>query len=67
MKAKEYRELTEAELEQQLGDAKQEMFNLRMQQAVGQLEKPSRLREIRRNIARIQTIRSATSKGKASS
>ena len=56
MKATEIRELTEAELQQKLHDATQELFNLRVQQSSGQLEKPSRMRELRRDIARIQTV-----------
>ena len=56
MKATEIRELTEAELRQELNDATQELFNLRVQQSSGQLEKPSRIRELRRDIARIQTV-----------
>ena len=36
-------------------DLKQEIFNLRLQQASGQLEKPSRLRELRKDVARIET------------
>ncbi|MCB1070617.1 MAG: 50S ribosomal protein L29 [Verrucomicrobia bacterium] len=55
MKAKEIRELTKEELQQQLDDARQELFNLRQQQVTGQLEKPSRMREVRRTIARIMT------------
>jgi large subunit ribosomal protein L29 len=56
MKASEIRELTEAELRQKLNDATQELFNLRVQQSSGQLEKPSRIRELRRDIARIETV-----------
>ena len=40
----------------QLGEMKREQFNLRFQAATGQLEKPSRVREVRRNIARIKTL-----------
>ena len=40
----------------QLGELKREAFNLRFQSATGQLEKPARIREVRRTIARIQTI-----------
>jgi large subunit ribosomal protein L29 len=40
----------------QLGELKREAFNLRVQAATGQLEKPARIREVRRTIARIQTI-----------
>ena len=56
MKASEIKELTEAELRQKLNDAQQELFNLRLQQSSGRLEKPSRVRELRRDIARIQTV-----------
>lgn len=56
MKASEIRELTEAELRQKLSDARQELFNLRVQQSVGRLEKPSRLRALKRDMARIQTV-----------
>lgn len=52
---KEIREKTETELLAQSRDLRQEMFNLRLQQASGQLEKPSRLRTLRRDVARIQT------------
>ena len=56
MKATELKELTEAELTQKLNDARQELFNLRLQQSSGQLEKPSRIRDVRRDIARIHTV-----------
>ena len=67
MKASEIKELTEAELQQKLHDAEQELFNLRLQQSSGQLEKPSRIRAIRRDIARIQTVarQQALAKGTA--
>ena len=44
------------QLQQQLGELKREQFNLRFQSATNQLEKPSRVREVRRTIARIQTL-----------
>ena len=44
------------QLATQLGDMKREQFNLRFHAATGQLEKPSRVREVRRNIARIKTL-----------
>ena len=53
------------QLQQQLGDLKREQFNLRFQAATNQLEKPSRVREVRRTIARIRTLqnqRAAASK-----
>ncbi|MGB9859108.1 MAG: 50S ribosomal protein L29 [Moorellaceae bacterium] len=56
MKAKELRELSTEELERKVVDWKQELFNLRFQQATGQLDNPMRLREVRRNIARAYTI-----------
>jgi large subunit ribosomal protein L29 len=44
------------QLQQQLGELKREQFNLRFQSATNQLEKPSRVREVRRTIARIKTV-----------
>jgi large subunit ribosomal protein L29 len=44
------------QLQQQLLDLKREQFNLRFQSATNQLEKPSRVREVRRTIARIRTL-----------
>ena len=44
------------ELSDQLASLKKEQFNLRFQQATGQLEKSSRIREVRRAIARVQTV-----------
>ncbi len=51
-----------AELNQELVTAKKELFNLRFQNATNQLENTGRIKEVRRNIARIQTIISAKSK-----
>ena len=47
---------TDDQLQQQLGELKREQFNLRFQSATNQLEKPSRVREVRRTIARIKTV-----------
>ena len=47
---------TDDQLATQLSDLKREAFNLRFQSATNQLEKPSRVKEVRRTIARIQTI-----------
>ncbi|MES2001237.1 MAG: 50S ribosomal protein L29 [Pseudomonadota bacterium] len=44
------------QLQSQLGELKREQFNLRFQSATNQLEKPSRVREVRRTIARIKTL-----------
>jgi large subunit ribosomal protein L29 len=50
---------TDDQLSSQLGELKREQFNLRFQAATGQLEKPSRVREVRRTIARIKTAQVA--------
>ncbi|MGY4398537.1 large subunit ribosomal protein L29 [Sphingomonas sp. UYAg733] len=47
---------TEDQLGEELGNLKREAFNLRFQAATNQLEKPSRVREVRRDIARIKTL-----------
>ena len=47
---------TDDQLQTQLDDLKREQFNLRFQSATNQLEKPSRVREVRRTIARIRTL-----------
>ena len=49
---------TDDQLQQQLLELKREQFNLRFQSATNQLEKPSRVREVRRTIARIRTLQS---------
>ena len=56
MKIKELRELTNEELNGRRRELKHEMLNLRVQQQSGQLENPSRLRILRREVARIETI-----------
>ena len=56
MKANEIRDLTEEEVQQKILETRKELFNLRIQQSAGQLEKPSRIRELRRDMARMQTI-----------
>ena len=56
MKAKELRELTTEELLKKEDELKTELYNLRFQSAVGNLEKPSRIKEIRKTIARIKMI-----------
>ncbi len=57
--------LTEQELVSKGRDLRQEYLNLRLQQASGQLEKPSRLREIRRSVARIETALTMKRRGAA--
>ena len=56
MKASEIRAKTADELGDELESLKKEQFNLRFQQATGQLENTARMRQVRRDIARIQTI-----------
>ena len=55
MKASELKDLTPVELAARGRDLRQELFNLRLQQASAQLEKPARLRTLRRDIARLET------------
>lgn len=55
LKMSDLGDLSSAELSAKNRDARQELFNLRLQKASSQLEKPSRLRDLRRDIARIET------------
>ena len=57
---------TDDQLQQQLTDLKREQFNLRFQAATNQLEKPSRVREVRRTIARIKTLQNQRAKAQGS-
>ena len=54
--AAELRELNDTELEHRLGEAKEELFNLRFQMATGQLDNISRIPQVRREVARIETL-----------
>ena len=69
MKMKDYREDLQAktteELQAQLVDAKKELFNLRFQNATNQLDNTARITEVRKNIARIQTVITQKSKAEA--
>ncbi len=56
MKPQEVRTMTPDQLAEQLASLKKEQFNLRFQRATGQLENTSRVRTVRRDIARIKTI-----------
>ena len=53
---KDVRGWDEGRLQEELAKLKKEQFNLRFQQATGQLEKTSRMREVRRSIARVRTV-----------
>lgn len=57
-KTEDLRVKSDDQLSTQLGELKREAFNLRFQGATGQLEKPARIREVRRDIARIKTLQS---------
>ena len=56
MKNSEIRKLTTEEINKKIDECKEELFNLRMKQAIGTLEKPSRIRELRKLVARLKTI-----------
>jgi large subunit ribosomal protein L29 len=63
MKAGEIRTQTPDQLDEQLGKLKKEQFNLRFQRASGQLENTARVREVRRDIARIKTVQTEKRNG----
>ena len=65
VKAEELRAKTADELKDQLVDLKKEQFNLRFQQATGQLEKTARVKEVRREIARVKTLLAEQAKTEA--
>lgn len=56
MKAKELRDMSPEELAREAGELRRALFNLRLQQAIGQLEKPHKLRSTRRDLARVLTV-----------
>ena len=56
MKVNEIRELSTEVINTKLKETKQELFNLRMQQATGVIEKPSRIRDLRHTVARMKTV-----------
>lgn len=56
MKNSEIRELTNEEIIKKIDECKEELFNLRFSQATGNLEKPSRIKELRKLVARMKTI-----------
>ena len=56
MRAKDFRDLTDDDLEHRLADTRQELFNLRFQAATGSLENTARLKLAKREIARILTV-----------
>lgn len=56
MKTSELREMTSAELDTKLQNLKEELFNLRFQLAINQLDNPMRIKAVKKDIARVQTI-----------
>ena len=56
MKATELREMTDVELNKQLKDLKAELFNLRFQHAINQLDNPIRIEDVKKDIARVMTV-----------
>ena len=56
MKTNEIRKLSTEEINKKIAESKEEIFNLRMKQATGSLENPSRIRELRKTVARLKTI-----------
>ena len=56
MKVKEIRELTTDQIIAKIKETKEELFNLRFQQATGNLEKPSRIKDLRHTVARLKTV-----------
>ncbi len=58
MKVSEFRNLTDEELVARREELKRELFNLRLQASSGQLEKPSRIKEVRRGLAKLETVSS---------
>ena len=62
MRTADLRKKTPAELKQELVELRHEQFKLRMQRATGQLANPARFREVRRDIARIETVLNETAR-----
>ncbi len=56
MKAEKYRDMTDRELQHELGELKKELFNLRFQQAIGELDNPMRLNHVKKDVARALTV-----------
>lgn len=56
MKVNELRKLSDKELSDKIAESKKELFDLRLKQSTGTLDKPSKIRELRKNVARMKTI-----------
>jgi large subunit ribosomal protein L29 len=57
MKSSEINEMSPEEMLRKIGDLKEELFNLRFQHEIGQLENPQKMKQVKRDIARIYTIK----------
>ena len=64
MKYSDVKNLSQEQVKEEILKAKKEQLNLRFQRASGQLEKPSRIRELRRDVARLKTAQSAQKNAK---
>ncbi len=64
MNASELRDKSPSELEESLLELRKEQFNLRMQQGTGQLSRPSEMKRVRRDIARVKTVLNEMKAGK---
>ncbi len=56
MRAKEIRDRSDDELKKSLNDLEEQLFKLRFQKSTGQIENPQKIREVRKDIARVQTV-----------
>ena len=56
MKAKDFRERSDDELRKSLDDLREQLFKLRFQKSTGQIENPQKIREVRKDIARVLTV-----------
>ena len=65
MTAKDIREMTDAEIDVVFEDTNKELFNLRLQQTLAQIERPHRIKEIRRDIARLTMVKTERVKAAA--
>lgn len=63
MKNSEIRNLTTEEINKKIDETKEELFNLRMKQSTGTLENPSRIKELRKLVARLKTILTEKTQG----
>jgi large subunit ribosomal protein L29 len=62
MKPSEIREMSAEDMREKLASLKEELFNLRFQHATGQLENPMRIKEVKKDIARVKTIQTEMAK-----